>query len=166
MKKVFRKVALSSILIMGVGASSLAKAVNPTCLEFSNNGYYIAADNLWNNSNVFMSAQYKYHNCWNWTGDLLKLFGRNYCLNAHLPSRGSNVDIFRCDSSDSEQYWNAINIELINGYTYYMIEKDGTNLCLNAHNISEGSNLNLYTCDNDDPEQKFKILGVLTTLPD
>lgn len=89
-----------------------------------------------------------------WDG---KPLNQKYCLNAYKPKRGSIVNLYRCDASDSEQTWETF---------YYQnktqIRKIGTDLCLNSYRTSEGSQLNLWTCDKNDADQLFDVVKTFT----
>ena len=126
-------------------------------ISYTNKGFNISTKNIYNGANVIMSKNYNNNNTLRWSGDNLTFVVRKtyyydatYCLNAHNPRKGSNVNLYMCDQYDFEQQWNWKKGGLIElGYT---------NLCLNSYKTKEGSNLNLYTCNANDPDQQFKTI--------
>jgi hypothetical protein len=82
----------------------------------------------------------------------------DYCLNAYKPKKGRNVNAWKCDYTDSDQYW---SYKIVGEYSeYVMIEASNSGYCLNAYQAYYYSNLNLYPCNNDDNDQWFSIFRV------
>jgi len=84
------------------------------------------------------------------------------CLNAHNPRKGSNVNLWTCDKSDSEQHWKWIKT----GYKKGIVNLMGTNYCLNAHNVNQGTNVNLWVCNKNDIEQEFTYKKNIRVFPE
>lgn len=71
----------------------------------------------------------------------LRRTGTNYCINANSPAEYSNVNMWYCDSSDSDQRfvldWNS---------GLWKIRRLGTNLCLTAQSLRNSGNVYLREC--------------------
>jgi len=144
---------LTPLILLG----SLFGSLQAGEISYELRGFRIATENIYNGANVIMSKDWNNNDTLRWDGSNLRFIYRktyyydaNYCLNAHNPRKGSNVNLYMCNKYDSEQQWDWRPGGLI--------ALENTNLCLNSYRTREGSNLNLYTCNANDPDQRFKTL--------
>jgi hypothetical protein len=142
---------LGAFLVLGLAGTALAETFSIDGTALNTNAQFPLKDghpivSTWPLNNSDNDQQFD-----RLAGNLLKHRSTGKCLNAYQPASGSTVNVYPCNTNDSDQKFTFVSV----GGNTNLIQRAGTNLCLNMANRNSYQRILLQNCNSSNANQRF-----------